>query len=65
MKKIAICIACFSAILCSVLTARADDEGGGTGGVDCLDPMTNICVVINLPFGAHKTYMGVATIKVP
>lgn len=65
MKKIAICIACFSAILCSVLTAKADDEGGGgTGGVDCLDPMTNICVVINVPWG-HKTYMGVATIKVP
>jgi len=63
MKKIAICIACFAAILCSVLTARADDEGG-TGGIDCLAPMDNTCVVVHTPFG-DKKYMGVATIKIP
>ncbi len=64
MKKIVMGLACFAAILCSVLTVRADDEGGGTGGVSCLPPDTNICVIINLPIG-HKTIMGVATIKVP
>ena len=65
MKKIVLGLACFTAVFCSVLTARADDEGGGgTGGVDCLPPTTNTCIVISLPIG-HKTVMGVATVHVP
>jgi len=63
MKRIAICIACFAAIVGSVLTARADDEGG-TGGIDCLPPTSNTCVVVHTPFG-NKEYQGVATIKIP
>jgi len=63
MKKFVLGLACFTAIVCSVLTARADDEGGG--GVTCVPPVTNTCVVISLPFGAHKTVMGVAQVIVP
>jgi hypothetical protein len=63
MKKIVLGLVCFTAILCSVLTARADDEGG-TGGVVCNPPTTNTCVIISLPIG-HKTVMGVATVIVP
>ena len=64
MKKFVLGMVCFSAIICSVATARADDEGGGTGGVDCLPPTTNTCIYIDLPIG-HKTIMGVATVHVP
>lgn len=64
MKKIVLGLVCFTAVFCSVLTVRADDEGG-TGGVVCNPPTTNTCIVISLPFGAHKTYMGVATVIVP
>ncbi len=63
MKKILLGLVCLTAILCSVSTAKADDEGG-TGSVDCLPPTSNICIYIDLPIG-HKTIMGVATVHVP
>lgn len=45
-------------------TAQAETEssGGGSDG-DCLKPYTNTCMIVHLPLGATKTYMGVLTIK--